>query len=116
MYDAFNIFDIQRLGSISANDLHIGLNQIGIFPTIDECVLFVTRYDQNKNGRLNFEEFAKAFLAFDPYFLQMVNRRVSNYVPRTLRRDDVFLPNTANEFNKMWRTHIRVENAAEHLR
>ena len=74
------------------------MNEIGIFPSIDECALFITRYDTNKKGRLNFEEFSKAFLAFDPYFASMVNRRVSNYVPRTLRRDDVFLPPTANEF------------------
>jgi len=45
-----------------------------------------------------------------------VNRRGSNYVPRAIRRDDVFLPNTAFEFQNMWRTHVRCENAAESLR
>jgi Ca2+-binding EF-hand superfamily protein len=48
---------VKRLGSISVNDLQIGLNEIGIFPTVDECSLFIARYDQNRKGRLNFEEF-----------------------------------------------------------
>jgi len=30
-----------------------------------------------------------------------------------MRRDDCFLPRTAEAFKSMWRTHIRVENAAE---
>ena len=46
----------------------------------------------------------------------MVDRRPSNYTPRPIRRDDCFLPNTAFEFQNMWRTHIRVENAAESIR
>lgn len=46
----------------------------------------------------------------------MVARRHSNFAPRVIRRDDVFVPSTAAEFQHMWRTHIRCENAAESLR
>jgi len=45
LHDAFGIFDISRLGSVSAADIQNGLNAIGLFPTYDECALFVTRYD-----------------------------------------------------------------------
>ncbi len=45
-----------------------------------------------------------------------MTRRPSNYTPRPIRRDDCFLPNTAFEFQNMWRTHFRVESAAESLR
>ena len=46
----------------------------------------------------------------------MVSRRPSNYVPRPIRREDVFLPATVYEFQSMMRTHLRVESAAESLR
>jgi len=46
----------------------------------------------------------------------MVSRRPSNYRAAPLRPEDVFLPNTAYEFQSMCQTHIRVENAAEALR
>ena len=46
----------------------------------------------------------------------MVSRRPSNYVPRPIRREDVFLPGTVAEFSHMMRTHMRVESAGENLR
>jgi Ca2+-binding EF-hand superfamily protein len=116
LFDAFNIFDVPRYGSISVHELQSGLNAIGVYPTYDECDLFITRYDKNGDRRLSFSEFSDAFLAHDSYYANMVNRRGSNYVPRVIRRDDVFLPHTAHEFGSMWRTHIRVENHAESLR
>ena len=116
LYDAFNIFDQPRYGSISVHELQSGLNAIGVYPTYDECDLFITRYCKKGDRRLNFSEFSEAFLAHDSYYANMVNRRGSNYVPRVIRRDDVFLPHTSFEFQSMWRTHIRVENANESLR
>ena len=116
MFDAYNIFDVTRIGNISVHELQSGLNAIGIYPTYDECDLFISRYDKNSDRRLSFSEFSEAFLAHDTYYANMVNRRASNYVPRVIRRDDVFLPHTALEFQTMWRTHIRCENAAESLR
>eukprot|EP00356_Strombidium_inclinatum_P005589 CAMPEP_0170491762 /NCGR_PEP_ID=MMETSP0208-20121228/11238_1 /TAXON_ID=197538 /ORGANISM="Strombidium inclinatum, Strain S3" /LENGTH=524 /DNA_ID=CAMNT_0010767389 /DNA_START=18 /DNA_END=1592 /DNA_ORIENTATION=- len=116
LFDAFNIFDVPRYGSISVHELQSGLNAIGVYPTYDECDLFITRYDKNGDRRLSFSEFSEAFLAHDSYYANMVNRRSSNYVPRVVRRDDVFLPHTSFEFQTMWRTHIRVENSAESLR
>lgn len=87
-----------------------------MFPTHEEVELFITRYDKSGDRRMNFHEFEAAFLAHDAYYSNMVIRRPSNYTPRPIRRDDCFLPNTAFEFQNMWRTHFRVENAAESMR
>ena len=114
--DAFDIFDQSRLGQVNVYDLQSGLNAIGVYPTMEECDLFITRYDKSGDRRLQFHEFQDAFLAVDGYFASMVQRRPSNYTPRPIRRDDCFLPNTAFEFQNMWRTHIRVENASENMR
>jgi Ca2+-binding EF-hand superfamily protein len=114
--DAFDIFDVPRYGQIDAYQIRSGLNAIGVYPTSDEVDLFITRYDRDGNRRLSYHEFAEAFLAHDGYYRSMVDRRPSNYTPRPIRRDDCFLPNTAFEFQNMWRTHIRVENASESFR
>lgn len=84
---------------------------------MEEVELFITRYDGSGDRRVNIREFENAFLATDHYYASMVQRRPGNYpYPRGPRRDDCFLPNTAYEHASMWRTHIRVENAAEALR
>ena len=93
--------------------MQAGLNSIGIYPTVDECLLILTRYDKSGDRRLSVSEFEKMFLAHDGYYASMVARRGSNYVPRVVRRDDVFFPNTCFEFKSMMQTHIRCENAAE---
>jgi Ca2+-binding EF-hand superfamily protein len=115
--DSFGIFDTNRNGQVSTYELQSGLNAIGIYPTMEEVELFITRYDNSGDRRINHREFESAFLATDNYYASMVQRRPGNYpYPRGPRRDDCFLPNTAFEHQSMWRTHIRVENAAEALR
>jgi len=111
--DAFDIFDTNRSGRISSAELYSGLNAIGIYATYEEVDLFITRYDGSGDRRLDAREFEAAFLANDAFANSQVARRPSNYTPRPIRRDDCFLPRTANEFASMWRTIIRVENAAE---
>jgi len=111
--DAFDIFDTNRSGRISSSELYSGLNAIGVYATNEEVDLFVTRYDGSGDRRLDAREFEAAFLANDAFANSQVARRPSNYTPRPIRRDDCFLPRTANEFVSMWRTIIRVENAAE---
>ena len=114
--DAFDIFDVPRYGAIDSYQLRSGLNAINVFPTSEEIDLFIQRWDKNGDRRLTAHEFESAFLANDRYYADMVQRRPSNYTPRPIRRDDCFLPNTAFEFQNMWRTHFRVEGAAESLR
>lgn len=114
--DAFDIFDVPHYGAIDSYQLRSGLNAINVFPTSEEVDLFMTRYDDSGDRRLNFHEFSKAFLSHDNYYASMVERRPSNYTPRPIRRDDCYQPNTAFEFQNMWRTHFRVENQAETLR
>jgi Ca2+-binding EF-hand superfamily protein len=111
--DAFDIFDTNRSGRISSAELYSGLNAIGIYATYEEVDLFITRYDGSGDRKLDAREFEAAFLANDAFANSQVARRPSNYTPRPIRRDDCFQPRTANEFASMWRTIIRVENAAE---
>ena len=100
--DAFDIFDNNRSGRISTSELYSGLNSIGVYASYDEVNLFITRYDGSGDMRLDAREFESAFLAqSDSYAKNDVARRPSNYTPRPLRRDDCFLPRTAEAFKSM---------------
>lgn len=46
-YDAFRIFDIDGVGSISGNDLKHGLADIGVFTNLEDINLFVARNDKD---------------------------------------------------------------------
>lgn len=114
--DAFKIFDRDYKGFITVSDIRDGLSAIGVFPTSEEVDLFVTRYDEIHDRRLDRHEFESAFLAHDHYYAGMVSRRPSNYKHPIYRRDDCFYPSTADEFRNMWRVHFKVEAAAESIR
>lgn len=60
--DGFKIFDEDHRGSITVLDLRDGLSAIGVFPTSEELDLFVSRYDNTGDRRVNLREFSEAFL------------------------------------------------------
>ncbi len=61
LYDAFRIFDIDSRGYISYSDIKASLNDIGVFPTVEDVELFIKRYDKNNDRVLRFSEFCDAF-------------------------------------------------------
>ena len=111
--DAFHIFDPHHRGTIDVHDLRTGLSAIGVHPTSDELELFMTRYDTNKNGRLDFHEFSAAFTPLDSYHAHMLQRRASNHRAPVYRRDDCFFADTQQQQRSVWNTHFQTENAAE---
>ena len=46
-FDAFRMFDIDGVGSVSATDLKHGFADIGVFASIDDINCFVNRHDRN---------------------------------------------------------------------
>lgn len=61
LYDAFRIFDMNANGYLSFTELKVGLNEIGVYPSVEELELFLARYDKNNDRRLRFSEFTDAF-------------------------------------------------------
>lgn len=58
---AFNFFDRNRDGSISAKELGTALRAIGLNPTEDEVNTMLTSADINHDGVLSFEEFCNLY-------------------------------------------------------
>ena len=101
------MFDIDNIGTITPLDLQHGLGDIGVHVTQDDCQLFFQRYDKDRDGRLDYREFAQALTPEDPYYAQMLGRRPSTHRRINIyRKDDVFAYSTACAFKNLLRTMI----------
>jgi Ca2+-binding EF-hand superfamily protein len=58
---AFRVFDKNSKGWIHHYDLKEGLHDLGINATLENCKLFIIRYDTDLDGKLTFQEFNAAF-------------------------------------------------------
>ena len=54
---AFNMFDIDGDGSITAKELRTIFRSQGLNPTAEEVVEMVESVDKNNNGEIEFDEF-----------------------------------------------------------
>ena len=108
--DAFRIFDIDGLGSVTAADMQHGLADIGVHVTADDVHLFFQRYDKDRDGHLDYREFAEALTPQDPYYAAILGRRVgSNGRINVYRKDSIFSYTTACAFKDLLRTLIGTE-------
>lgn len=60
--DAFSIFELDRRGFINDLDIKYGLNSLDIFPTQEEILLLIKRYDTRGEGILTYFIFYILFL------------------------------------------------------
>lgn len=107
LIDAFKMFEIS--GYVTPTSLRRGLDSIGVYPTKSEVQLFFLRYDKNRDEKLNFDEFAQAFLPADNYMAQMLGLRPSNHRKIVHRLDDCFNPETQLQYRHMWITTFKTE-------
>ncbi|XP_010537496.1 PREDICTED: probable calcium-binding protein CML27 [Tarenaya hassleriana] len=57
--DAFDLYDADRNGLISAAELHLVLNRLGMSCSVDDCVRMIGPVDSDGDGNVNFDEFQK---------------------------------------------------------
>ncbi|RDX63260.1 putative calcium-binding protein CML27, partial [Mucuna pruriens] len=55
--DAFDLYDRDRNGLISAEELHLALNRLGLKCSVEECRDMIKSVDADGDGCVNFEEF-----------------------------------------------------------
>ncbi len=49
LFDAFRVFDKEGAGTISAGEVELGLNDLGIYPSKDQLYLLVRKFDRDSD-------------------------------------------------------------------
>lgn len=57
--DAFDLYDLDKNGVISVNELRIVLNRLGEKCSLSDCRKMISSVDVDGDGNVNFEEFKK---------------------------------------------------------
>ncbi|KDP33161.1 hypothetical protein JCGZ_13426 [Jatropha curcas] len=57
--DAFDLYDIDKNGLISASELHKVMKMLGLRSTLNDCMKMIRQVDEDGDGNVNFEEFKK---------------------------------------------------------
>ncbi|KAF8030650.1 hypothetical protein BT93_E2941 [Corymbia citriodora subsp. variegata] len=57
--DAFDLYDLDGNGVISASELHAVLNKLGQKCSLRDCRKMISSVDRDGDGNVNFEEFKK---------------------------------------------------------
>lgn len=57
--DAFEMYDLDNNGLISAKELHSVLKRLGEKCSLSDCRRMISRVDKDGDGNVNFEEFKK---------------------------------------------------------
>ena len=72
--DAFKLIDLVGHGSFTAPQLRQALENFGYFPHLNDCLLFVRRYDKTgSGGRVLYSDFCEAFCPKDGYLSKLLN-------------------------------------------
>ncbi|XP_040996834.1 probable calcium-binding protein CML27 [Juglans microcarpa x Juglans regia] len=59
LQDAFRLYDQDQNGLISATELHLVLNRLGMKCSIEECHRMIRSVDSDGDGNVSFKEFEK---------------------------------------------------------
>ena len=104
---AFNFFTGYSQSRITAEELLVGLERLGVICEISDLRLFVERYDSDRDQRLGFWEFSNSLLPVDSLIRDDIERKKAQFEMSY---------ETKELLRRVFRKLIDAENVVEHLR
>jgi len=84
LQDIFKLFDQDKCGSISIDNLKYGFNLFEVFPTNEEISIILDHYNKHSDSKMNLPEFSSIFLPYDNQHAFFLSKRASfnfkNYI------------------------------------
>lgn len=116
LYDGFRVFDYDNNGYAELDDIIEAFEVFHIHPSREEARLFMTRFDLNKNNRLNYSEVTEVFTPLSESSSKILRHRSSEFPTGYYKRNDEFSAVTIEALRRVLRLHLEVEVNAEALR
>lgn len=66
LHDAFDFFDIGKRGKINSYDLKEGFMVLRVYCPREDAMMLIQKFDEDKDGMLNRDEFRHLFTPSDP--------------------------------------------------
>lgn len=116
LHDAFKMFDFERYGRISIEDIREAFHIHEVFITLEEAKLIMSRYDTDMDGFLRFDEFIEMFLPKDISTWDALADRSAFYPNGYYATPGLPDPVTCGDFIHVLALNVKVENHAEGIR
>ena len=114
--DAFKMFDLGLSGHITDYDIKAVFEMHGIFITLEEAKLLLSRYDRDLDGVLRFDELIDMFLPKDLVTSDALADRSAMYPSGYYTVASIPDPVTKNDFTHVLALNVKVENHVESIR
>lgn len=114
--DAFRIFDVTGFGKVGTVDIKDAFASFGVFITLEEARLIMSRYDRDRDEVLRFDEFADMWAPIDSLTGSSLSSRSCRFPHGYYITPDILDPITRDDFMKVLRLTVDVENEAERIR
>jgi Ca2+-binding EF-hand superfamily protein len=76
LIDTFRLFDAQGKGWITAEEVANGLfDYFSLTIQPKDLVLYMNRYDKDRDGSLRYSEFCDSFLPIDPFHAKLLAKK-----------------------------------------
>jgi hypothetical protein len=119
LIDTFRIFDYNGKGWITPEEIANGLfDFFSITVQPRDLMLYMNRYDKDRDGRLKYSEFCDSFLPIDPFHAGLLAKKAPLHMKeiQSIRKDLLFYPETREILIACWRMHFEQELEAERIR
>jgi Ca2+-binding EF-hand superfamily protein len=104
------------LGKINSYDLKQIFTTYGVYISLEEARLIMSRFDRDKDEYLTFEEFVDMWVPLDEVFAASLDNRSHKYPNGYYTTDEIFDSITRSNFVEVLKLTLEVEQYAERIR